>query len=148
MMANKEPKDNIGVGSGRGRPKGSRNKYGAEFRAILADAGPEAAKRIVQIAQDNAHSDQLVACRFIGDRLDPPPRGTIVRLDIPRVQSVEDLPRVIDAILQACAHGQLTTTEASDLANVIRRLQSAVTLIDLEERMRQIELSTTSARSR
>jgi hypothetical protein len=55
---------------------------------------------------------------------------------------------VIDAILQACAHGQLTTTEASDLANVISRLQSAVTLIDLEERMRQIELSTTSARSR
>lgn len=97
------------------------------------------ARRIVEIARDNDHNDQLVACRFIGDRLDPPPRGTLVRFGLPRVQSAEDLPVVIDAILQACAGGKLTTAEASDLANVIARLQSAATLVDLEQRIRQIE---------
>lgn len=141
-MANKEPKDNIGVGLGRGRPKGARNRYGAEFRAIITAAGSDVARRIVEIARDKDHSDQLVACRFIGDRLDPPPRGTLVRFDLPRVKSVEDLPPVIDAILQACASGKLTTAEASDLANVISRLQSAGTLIELERRIAQIETGT------
>ena len=149
-MANKQPKENMDIGPGRGRPKGARNRYGAEFRvlnarqdgeeaAIIAEAGSDVARRIVEIARDKVHSDQLVACRFIGDRLDPPPRGTLVRFDLPRVQSVEDLPPVIDAILQACADGKLTTTEASDLTSVIARLQSAVTLVDLEQRIRQIE---------
>ena len=124
VIANKEPKDNISVGPGRGRPKGVRNRDGAEFRAIIAEAGPDVARRIVEIARDKDHSDQLVACRFIGDRLDPPPRGTLVRFDLPRVQSVEDLPSVIDAILQACAGSKLTTTEASDLVNVIVRSQA------------------------
>ena len=138
-MANKQPKENMGIGPGRGRPNGVRNRYGAEFRAIIAEAGPDVAKRIVEIARDKDHSDQLVACRFIGDRLDPPPRGTLVRFDLPRVQSVEDVPPGINAILQACADGKLTTTEASDLTSVIARLQSAVTLVDLEQRIRQIE---------
>jgi hypothetical protein len=142
VMTNKEPKDNIGVGPGRGRPKGVRNKCGAEFRAIIAEAGPDVAKRIVEIARDEGHSDQLVACRFIGDRLDPPPRGTLVRFDLPRIQSAADVPIVIDALLQACAGGNLTTTEAGDLANVIARLQSAVTLVELDQRIRQIETGT------
>jgi hypothetical protein len=141
-MANKEPKDNIGTGPGRGRPKGARNRCGAEFRAIIAEAGPDVAKRIVEIARDKDHSDQLVACRFIGDRLDPPPRGTRVRFDLPRVQSIEDLPVAIDAILQACASGKLTTAEASDLANALTRLQTAITLLELERRMKQIEVGT------
>lgn len=76
---------------------------------------------------------------FIGDRLDPPPRGTMVRFDLPRIQSAKAVPNVIDAILQACAGGKLTTTEASDLVNVISRLQSAVTFVELEQRIRQIE---------
>ncbi|MET0168076.1 MAG: hypothetical protein ABW318_24185, partial [Vicinamibacterales bacterium] len=58
------------------------------------------------------------------------------------VQTVDDLPNVIDAILQACAGGKLTTTEASDLVNVIARLQSALTLVELEQRIRQIETGT------
>lgn len=144
-MANKEPKDNISVGPGRGRPKGVRNRYGAEFRAVIAEAGPDVARRIVEIARDKDHSDQLVACRFIGDRLDPPPRGMLVRFDLPRVQTVEDLPNVIDAILQACAGGKLTTTEAGELVNVIARLQSALTLVELEQRIRLIETGTASS---
>src|SRR5262245_46914346 len=140
-MANKEPKENIGVGPGRGRPKGARNRYGAEFRTIIAEAGPDVARRIVEIARDKDNSDHFVACRFIGDRLDPPPRGMSVRFDLPRIQSAKDVPTVIDAILQACANGKLTTAEASDLANVITRLQSAATLVDLEQRIRQIEMT-------
>jgi len=146
-MANKEPKDNIGVGPGRGRPKGVRNRYGTEFRTIIAEAGPDVARRIVEIARDKDHSDQLVACRFIGDRIDPPPRGTAVRFDLPRLQTAYDVPNVIDAILQACACGKLTTTEASDLANVITRLQGAMTLVELEQRVRQIETCKAPGRS-
>ena len=144
MMANKEPKDNIGVGLGRGRPKGARNKYGAEFRTIIAEAGPDVARRIVEIARDKDHSDQLMACRFIGDRIDPPPRGTTVRFDLPRLETPDDVPNVIDAILQACACGKLTTTEASDLANVVNRLQAALTLVELDKRLRDVEAGAAS----
>jgi hypothetical protein len=85
-----KPKDNFSIG---GRSRGARNKIGVEFSRILSEAGSDVAKRIVEIARDKGHSDQLLGCRFIGHRLNTPPRGTLVRFYLPRIQSAKDVPR-------------------------------------------------------
>jgi hypothetical protein len=55
------------------------------------------------------------------------------------------VPGFIGAVLKALANAEITPAEGDSLASIIGKLQSAVTLVELEERLQQIEASTAPA---
>lgn len=58
-MANKQPKDNIGVGKGKGRPAGSLNKTTATAKEAIAFAakGLGGAQRLVEWAKEDPKNE-------------------------------------------------------------------------------------------
>jgi len=58
-MANKQPKDNIGVGKGKGRPKGALNKTTMAAKEALAFAfeGLGGAQRLVDWAKEDPKNE-------------------------------------------------------------------------------------------
>lgn len=60
-MANKHPKDNIGVGKGKGRPKGSLNKTTTSVKEAieLAAVGLGGVTRLVAWAKEDAANERI-----------------------------------------------------------------------------------------
>lgn len=60
-MANKQPKDNIGVGKGKGRPKGSLNKTTTSVKEAieLAAVGLGGVTRLVAWAKEDAANERI-----------------------------------------------------------------------------------------
>jgi hypothetical protein len=56
-----------------------------------------------------------------------------------------DAPALIGAVLKAVVDAEITPAEGDSLASIIGKLQSAVTLTELEKRIRLIEASTAPA---
>ena len=63
-------------------------------------------------------------------------------LDLPPATDAPDVPALIDAVLKAVASAEITPTEGGSLASIIGKLQSAVTLTELEGIQQQIETGT------
>jgi hypothetical protein len=60
-MSNKQPKDNIGVGKGKGRPKGALNKTTASVKEAIefAAAGLGGAERMIEWCKEEPANERV-----------------------------------------------------------------------------------------
>ena len=144
-MANKQP-DSSGLlregKAGRGRPHGSRNKKSVAYDAM---AEQDAVQIIAKVVAKALEGD-MNAATIILNRIWRVPRDRLVKIDLPPVTRAAEVPAFIGALLRAVADAEITPAEGDSLASIIAKLQSAVTLADLEQRIRQIETGTAPAR--
>jgi hypothetical protein len=61
------------------------------------------------------------------------------KIELPKIESVADLPRALGAIVEAAANGGLALTEATSLCNMLSSMRQAYELVDLAERLEAIE---------
>jgi hypothetical protein len=143
-MANKQPHTehlpNAG-NPGRGRPRGSRNKKNLAYDALAQNEAIEIIEQVIA----KALAGDMNAATIILNRIWRVPRDRLVKIDLPPVACATDVPAFIAALLKAVADAEITPAEGDSLASIIGKLQSAVTLTELEERIRLIEASTAPA---
>ncbi len=123
-------------GNPKGRPQGSRNKATLLVQALI-DGQAEA---LVQKAVELALSGDGPALRVLLERICPPRKDSPIALaDLPRVETAEDVPAAMAAILEAVATGQVTPGEGQALAGLVEHQRRAIETSDLERRLRAIE---------
>jgi len=119
-----------------GRTPGSRNKA-TESAEILLEGEAEA---LTRKAVDLALKGDPMALRLCVDRLIPPRRGRRVQLaNVPSVGSVAELSPTMAAITTAATSGEITPSEAAELARVVEIYARAVEVTDFDRRLRQLE---------
>lgn len=130
-------------GNPAGRPRGSPNKGHAYLRELLND-GAEAVIASVIAA---AISGDMAAARLVLDRVLPRSvcDGT-PEIDSTKIATANDAAAVMGHVLSAALSGDLSTGQASNLANVIDQYRRLIETVSLEERIVALERRLQAAR--
>jgi Family of unknown function (DUF5681) len=122
-------------GNPDGRPKGSRNVTTLALEALLNGQ----AQALTQKAIDLGLAGDLSALRICLDRILPSRKDRPINFEMPAIATIEDAPPAMAAITSAVANGDITATEAAEVARLVETYVRAVEASDLEKRLRAIE---------
>jgi hypothetical protein len=122
-------------GNPAGRPKGARHKVTLAIEAILEGEAESLTRKAVELAQ----AGDMTALRLCMDRLAPARRDRPVTFDLPKIESVADLPKATLAIMEAVAAGELTPSEAAELGKLVDAHAKAIEVTDLHRRLEALE---------
>ncbi len=117
-------------GNPAGKKPGTRNRA-TVLRKALAEGEDIAAARIVI---DKALAGDVVAARFVVDRLTPRPRGRAIALDLPGGKKAADVLAASNATIAAMASGEITPDEALTVTKVLDGRLRALKLLEREKR--------------
>jgi hypothetical protein len=122
-------------GNPSGRPKGARNRATLATEALLQGEAEEVTRTCIE----RAKGGDSTALRLVMERILPPMRERTIRIDLPTVASVADLPAALCTIMQAVAGGEISPGEGSALCTMLGPVRHAFEAADLGERMDEIE---------
>jgi hypothetical protein len=128
-------------GNPAGRPRGSRNRTTVLMQSLL-EANAEA---IARKAIDLATGGDLTAIRICFDRLVPARKHEPVDFDLPRLDTAADTVTAASTIVAAVAAGELTPSEAADIAKAVDIYVRALATQQFEERLAKLERGPASA---
>jgi hypothetical protein len=89
------------------------------------------AAALLRTAVERAKGGDASALRLALERIMPPLKERFIKVDLPEVESVADLPKAIGAVVERVSAGQLTPSDGSALVGMLSSLRSAFELVDL-----------------
>lgn len=122
-------------GNPAGRPAGSRNQASIMAEKLMADESDA----IVRTVIDAAKSGDMVAARLVLERLCPVRKGRPVTINLPKVETVNDVAVALGAVTQAMAVGEITPDEAATVGSVLEVKRRTFETIELERRIAALE---------
>jgi hypothetical protein len=122
-------------GNPKGRAKGSRNQITLAMEALLDGESEALTRKAIQLGL----AGDLPALRLCLERILPPRKDRPIEFEMPAITSIEDAPKAMAAITTAVACGEITATEAADVAKLVETYVRSVEASDLEKRLRAIE---------
>lgn len=126
-------------GNPKGRPKGSLNKSTLMAAALLDDEAAQIVRKCITLALAKKHDP--LALKLCLERLIPLRRELPVEFEMPSIRTAKDCSRALEHIATACASGQLTTSQAADLAKLVETQARVLSDSDVEQRIEAIERS-------
>ena len=122
-------------GNPAGRPPGSRNRAALLMEALLEGEAEQLCRKAVDLAlKDNTRALQLCL-----DRLMPPPKDRVVSFDLPKLQSLDDIPQGVSSILTAISEGSISPREGETLSRILIACAEALTTADTQQRLERLE---------
>lgn len=122
-------------GNPAGRPKGARNRTTLAVEALLDGEAEALTRKAIELAKDGDGP----ALRLCLDRLCPPRKDRPVTFDLPPIETAADVAKATAAIVRAVAAGDLSPSEAQDVAGVLELHRRAVETHDITRRLTEIE---------
>jgi hypothetical protein len=122
-------------GNPAGRPRGARNRTTILLQNLLAADAEAIARKAIDLAKDG----DIAAIRICMERLTPTRKSEPVELDLPPLGTAADSVDAAATIVAAAAAGELTPSEAADLANVVDIYVRALATQGFEERLAKLE---------
>ena len=122
-------------GNPAGKAKGTRNATTRAVEALLDGEAEALTRRVIELAQDG----DTVALRMCLDRLVPPRKDRPITFDLPPIETTDDLPKATGAIVAAVAAGELTPSEASEVAKTLDVHVRAIEATELHRRLAALE---------
>lgn len=122
-------------GNPGGRAKGSRNRTTIAMEALLDGEAKALTRKAIELAK----SGDITALRLCLDRVLPPRKDRPIVFEMPAIESIEDAPAAMASITSAVAAGDITASEAGEVARLVETYVRAVEASDLEKRLRAIE---------
>ena len=120
-----------------GRPIGARNRATVAMQ-VMFEAEAEAISRV---CVERALAGDPVALRLVVERLLSPARERTVKLSMPVLTTVADLPPSVASLLQSVAAGEITPSEGEKLAALLTVWRQSTELVTLEQRLAALEES-------
>ena len=125
-------------GNPAGRPRGSRNRATLLMESLLADDAEAIGRKAIEMAKQG----DMAAIRLCMDRLAPARKGEPVAFDLPPLDKPADSVAAAAEIVAAVAAGELTPSEAAELAKVIDVYVRAIATKGFDERLTKLEEMT------
>jgi hypothetical protein len=122
---------------GKGRPAGSRNKATLFLEALIEGEG----EAVVQVMAQQAKAGNMTAAKALLDRLVPPRKAAPTPTTLAEISAPADLAGALVATFNAMATGDLTPDEAQTVTNVVIGHIRAHEMIQIEQRLAQLEKS-------
>ena len=122
-------------GNPAGRPRGSRNRATLLMESLLADDAEAIGRKAIAMAKQG----DMAAIRLCMDRLAPVRKGEPVAFELPPLDKPADSVAAAAEIVAAVAAGELTPSEAADLAKVIDVYVRAIATRAFDERLTKLE---------
>jgi hypothetical protein len=127
-------------GNPNGRPKGSKNKATLAIAALLDGESEALTRKLIE----QALTGDVTALRFCLQRIAPARRDQTVEFEMPLIETAADVLRASSSVLAACSQGNLSPNEASQVLAMITTHARMMGLIDIESRLRTLELMSSS----
>jgi len=121
-------------GNPAGRPRGSRNRARLLMESLFADDAEAIGRKAIAMAKQG----EMAAIRLCMDRLAPPRKGEPVAFELPPLDKPADSVAAAE-IVAAVAAGELTPSEAADLAKVVDVYVRAIATTAFDERLTKLE---------
>lgn len=118
-----------------GRPKGARGKATMAAQALLDGE----AQALTRIAIERAKGGDAVALRLCLDRIVPPAKDRPIAFELPKIATAADAARAQAAILAAVASGEITPSEAEQVARLIEGFVKTLEASEFERRLADLE---------
>lgn len=122
-------------GNPDGRPKGARNTATLAAEALL-DGEAEA---ITRKAIERALEGDMTAIRLCLERILPAIKSRHIEIDLPPVETAQDIQAAQGAVIAAMARGEITPDDASTVAGVLEARRRALETVELEKRIDALE---------
>jgi hypothetical protein len=128
-------------GNPAGRRRGSRNRATILMQSLLEADGEALARKAIELAKGG----DLAALRMCMDRLVPARKDDTVALELPPLKSAADSVNAAATIVDAVGAGELTPSQAAELAKVVDIYVRALAAQGFEERLVKLENSSAPA---
>ena len=122
-------------GNPAGRPRGSRNRATLLMEGLLADDAEAIGRKAIEMAKQG----DMAAIRLCMDRLSPVRKDEPVAFELPPLAKPADSVAAAAKIVAAVAAGELTPSEAADLAKVVDVYVRAIATKAFDERLTKLE---------
>jgi hypothetical protein len=117
-------------GNPNGRPKGARNRVTRAVEALIDGQGEALAAKAVE----KALQGDSTMLRALLSTLVPPRRERTVEFELPKIESAADARKASSAVITACAAGELSPHEASQIMGLISTHVHAIEVAEREAR--------------
>jgi Family of unknown function (DUF5681) len=122
-------------GNPNGRPKGARNRVTRAVEALIDGQGEALAAKAVE----KALQGDSTMLRALLSTLVPPRRERTVEFELPKIESAADARKASSAVITACAAGELSPHEASQIMGLISTHVRTIEVAELEARVAALE---------
>jgi Family of unknown function (DUF5681) len=130
-------------GNPAGKRRGSRNRA-----SILLDRLAEAsAAELLRTVIAKAEQGDITAAGLVLARIWPQRKGRPVRFPLAELNAPGDLPVAIAGLIRAASEGELSPDEVAALAGALDGWRRSVELVEIEARLRQVELEIERSRA-
>jgi len=121
-----------------GKPKGARHKTTVAIEALLEGEAEALTRKAIELAK----AGDLVALRLCLDRICPPRKDRPVTFGLPKLETAADAKNAAAAVIAAVAEGELTPSEASELARLLDAFTRVLEVSEFEGRISRLEAKT------
>jgi Family of unknown function (DUF5681) len=122
-------------GNPAGRPRGSRNKATLALEALLEGDAEQLLNKAVSMALNG----DVAAMRLCLERLVPPRKERLIQLDLPPIQTAQDVSNAMEMIFSAMGDGQITPGEGETMVNMLTARTNVLRAEEFEERLKKVE---------
>jgi Family of unknown function (DUF5681) len=122
-------------GNPAGRPRGSRNRTALLMENLLGYEAEAIGRKAVEMAIKG----DMAAIRLCMDRLAPARKDEPVAFELPALEKPADSVAAAATLVAAVAEGELTPSEAAQLAKVIEVYVRAIETKVFDERLTSLE---------
>lgn len=122
-------------GNPDGRPRGARNAVTLALEALLDGQ----ASALTQKAIDLALNGDIAALRICLDRLLPARKDRPVTFSLPQIATAEDAKQALASILTGVASGELTPSEACEVAKLVEGYVKSIEVTEVLARLDKLE---------
>lgn len=123
-------------GNPNGRPKGARNNATVLAEALLDGEADAITRKLIEKAREG----DTTALRLCLERLLPPRRGRPVAFELPsKIETAADAVQASSLVLKACAAGNLSPGEATEIMSMISSHIRLLETTEIEARLTALE---------
>jgi hypothetical protein len=125
----------LGNKSGRGRPRGSRNRVARVCQDTLDSHAENLMKKCVVLA----YQGNTTAMRLCMERLMPARRQRTLQFKLPPIKTITDVAVASESVVSGVARGQLTPAEGQAFSAMLDDRRRVIEIQDQEPRIRALE---------
>jgi phage tail tape-measure protein len=128
-------------GNPAGRPRGALNRATVLAQELLSARVESIAGKLIELAEGG----DMRAIRVCMERLMPVIKHQPIAVELPPIENAADSVEAVASIAAAVAAGELTATEAAELAKVVDSYVGALASREFEERLSKLEQGISDA---